>query len=128
MDIDASTTTLGGAAAQPHTGQRIAQRLDELGMTKAEFGRRMGTSRQNINSLLLRPLVPLDLLWKASLILQHDFFGELSAALHTADPRCAPPAPPAVPPHGMPPEVYADLIRAALAVVNHAMPAYPPRT
>jgi hypothetical protein len=128
MDKHTSPKATGGAAAQPHTGQRIAQRLDELGMTKAEFGRRMGTSRQNINSLLLRPLVPLDLLWKASLILQHDFFGELSAALHAADPRCAPPAPPAVPTHGMPQEVYADFIRATLALVNHAMPACAPRT
>lgn len=37
-----------------HIGQLIEQALKEQGMTKAEFGRRILTSRQNVNSLLLK--------------------------------------------------------------------------
>ena len=100
-----------------HMGNMIEQRLGELGMSKAELGRRLGTSRQNINALLRKPLPPLEQVWLACTALQHDFFADLSRQLRAADPRCAPPIPPDV--QGL----SANLIRAAMAVVNCALPS-----
>jgi hypothetical protein len=59
----------------------VERRLDEMGMTKAEFGRRINTSRQNVNSLLNKPGLDSALLWRISLALDHDFFHAVSLAL-----------------------------------------------
>ncbi len=100
-----------------HLGNMIEQRLDELGMTKAELGRRLGTSRQNINALLRKQLPPMEQVWLACTALQYDFFADISRQLRAVDPRCTPPIPPDV--QGL----SANLIRAAMAVVNCALPS-----
>lgn len=57
-----------------HIGQLVEQRIIELGMTKAEFGRRMDTSRQNVNSLLRKKNWTVDLIAAASKVLGQNFF------------------------------------------------------
>ncbi len=118
MDTTTYPPKTGAALAAPfpdilHVGDMIARRLDETGMTKAELGRRLGTSRQNINSLIRRRMPPIELIWHASKALQHDFFAEISRHLQTGDAR-----------HVQPPDVQAlsaSLVRAAMAVVNCAI-------
>lgn len=58
----------------PHMGQLIQEKLKEAGMTKAEFGRRINTSRQNVNTLLRKEYVPVDTLLKVCRVLQYNFF------------------------------------------------------
>jgi transcriptional regulator with XRE-family HTH domain len=61
-----------------HVGKLIEWRLDETGMTKAEFGRRINTSRQNVNSLLRKASLDTAYLQKISEALHYDFFKHLS--------------------------------------------------
>jgi transcriptional regulator with XRE-family HTH domain len=63
-----------------HVGKLIEWRLDETGMTKAEFGRRIDTSRQNVNSLLRKASLDTAYLQKISEALHYDFFKHLSSA------------------------------------------------
>lgn len=72
-----------------HIGQMIEQVLDERGMTKAEFGRRINTSRQNINSLLRKRTVDVMYLFQISKVLEYDFFAAYSKVLprNNASPR-----------------------------------------
>jgi len=62
----------------PHLGQAIEQRLNELGMTKAEFGRRINTTRQNVALILKKPSLDTELLWRIGIALKKDFFAVLS--------------------------------------------------
>ena len=55
-------------------GEIIAAEIRRKGMTKAEFGRRVGTSRQNVNTLLKRDSFDSDFLVRVSKLLEHDFF------------------------------------------------------
>ncbi len=64
----------------PHMGSLIEARLKEVGMTKAEFGRRIHTSRQNVNTLLRKHHVPVDVLAVASRVLKRNFFEEYVGA------------------------------------------------
>ncbi len=57
-----------------HIGQVVEQRIIELGMTKAEFGRRMDTSRQNVNTLLSKENWTVDMIASASRVLGQNFF------------------------------------------------------
>lgn len=57
-----------------HIGRLIEEQLEKVGMSKAEFGRRINTSRQNINTLLRRESLDTDLLHNISKVLGHDFF------------------------------------------------------
>lgn len=57
-----------------HIGKRIEARLIELGMTKAEFGRRILTSRQNVSLILQRSSIQVDLLERVCEVLDFDFF------------------------------------------------------
>lgn len=59
-------------------GQMIAERLKAIGMSKAEFGRRINTSRQNVSLILRKESMDTKLLQKISEVLDHDFFGDLS--------------------------------------------------
>lgn len=43
-----------------HIGRIIEDRLDEIGMSVAEFGRRIGTTRQNAQNLLKRKQIQID--------------------------------------------------------------------
>ena len=62
----------------PHLGELIEQRISDLGMTKAEFGRRIGISRQHVNSLLKKS--SFDTLYLAQIcnLLEEDFFRHLT--------------------------------------------------
>jgi len=57
-----------------HIGRLIAERIKEVGMTKAEFGRRINTSRQNVNTLLRKESLDTLVLRKISQVLSYDFF------------------------------------------------------
>lgn len=63
-----------------HLGNLIAQQLIKVGMTKAEFGRRIGTSRQNVNTLLKKQSINTDLLIIICKVLNHNFFDDLESS------------------------------------------------
>jgi transcriptional regulator with XRE-family HTH domain len=60
-------------------GNRIAEELEKLGMSKAEFGRRIGTSRQNVNTMLRRNDLNTDLLLRICKVLNFNFFLEMAS-------------------------------------------------
>lgn len=57
-----------------HIGSLIEARIKALGMTKAEFGRRINTTRQNVNTILRKHSLDAELLQRISLVLKYDFF------------------------------------------------------
>ncbi len=57
-----------------HIGELIEQRIAEIGITKAEFGRRISTSRQNVNTILKKKSLDSDVLRRVSKVLKCDFF------------------------------------------------------
>ncbi len=117
-ELTAHRRPRNGPPQDLHIGRAIALRLDAMGMTKAEFGRRINTSRQNVNSLLHKALPDMATLWWASVALEMDFFAEMSRALQARGIAGHAPAP--VPAATMHP-LSADLVKAALAVVNCAV-------
>ncbi|MCK4661867.1 MAG: helix-turn-helix transcriptional regulator [Bacteroidales bacterium] len=52
----------------------IKQRVDELGISKAEFARRINTTSQNIYGIFKRKSIDTNLLIKISQVLNHNFF------------------------------------------------------
>jgi DNA-binding Xre family transcriptional regulator len=74
-----------------HIGKLIAEVLDERGMTKAEFGRRIQTSRQNVNSLLRKKSLDTDYLLRICITLDFDFFAAYSASVNGGNPAEVPP-------------------------------------
>jgi transcriptional regulator with XRE-family HTH domain len=59
-------------------GQMIDARLKAIGMTRAEFGRRISMSRQNVSLVLRKESMDTNLLQRISKVLDHDFFSDLS--------------------------------------------------
>ncbi|MEM0996154.1 MAG: helix-turn-helix transcriptional regulator [Bacteroidota bacterium] len=57
-----------------HLGKRIADRLQDLGMSKAEFGRRINTSRQNVSLILQKESLDTRMLEKICKVLDYNFF------------------------------------------------------
>ncbi len=57
-----------------HIGIIIKQRVDELGISKAEFARRINTTSQNIYGIFKRKSIDTNLLIKISQVLNHNFF------------------------------------------------------
>jgi predicted transcriptional regulator len=57
-----------------HIGKIIHQHLEEAGMTKSEFARRINTSPQNIYGIFKRKSCDTDLLREISRVLNYDFF------------------------------------------------------
>ena len=57
-----------------HIGKIIRKSLEEKGMTKSEFARRISTSPQNIYGILKRKSIDTELLRDISTCLQVDFF------------------------------------------------------
>jgi Cro/C1-type HTH DNA-binding domain len=106
--------TFTNARPALHLGELVDRRLDECGMTKAEFGRRIGTSRQNVNTLLRKPVLTTEQLMDICVVMKYDFFAVLSEALRQTVPDCHSSA--------QTPHLSAELVRAALAVVNCALP------
>lgn len=64
-----------------HIGKLVEERIAELGMSKAEFGRRMATSRQNVNTLLRKSDWQGSQIIMASNVLKKNFFEPLSREL-----------------------------------------------
>lgn len=57
-----------------HIGKIIRQRLEETGMNKSEFARRINTTPQNIYGIFKRKSLDTDLLKEISQVLEYDFF------------------------------------------------------
>ena len=57
-----------------HIGKVIRQHLEEVGMTKSEFARRISTSPQNIYGIFKRKSIDSELLRDISRVLNFDFF------------------------------------------------------
>ncbi len=57
-----------------HIGKIIRQHLEEVGMTKSEFARRISTSPQNIYGIFKRKSIDSELLRDISRCLNFDFF------------------------------------------------------
>ena len=67
-----------------HIGKLIEDRLEMVGMAKAEFGRRIETSRQNINTLLRKNSIDSRTIFKISKVLKVNFFEILATELETS--------------------------------------------
>lgn len=63
-----------------HIGKVIRKHLEEAGMTKSEFARRLETSPQNIYGIFKRRSLDTDLLKNISRILNYDFFQYYSSS------------------------------------------------
>ncbi|MCA6365027.1 MAG: helix-turn-helix transcriptional regulator [Bacteroidetes bacterium] len=63
-----------------HIGKIIRQHLEELGMTKSEFARRISTSPQNIYGIFKRKSIDTELLREISRTLNYDFFQYYSSS------------------------------------------------
>jgi transcriptional regulator with XRE-family HTH domain len=57
-----------------HIGELIQKRMKELGMTRSELARRIGTSSQNLGKILKRGSIDTQRLFKLSEALKTDFF------------------------------------------------------
>lgn len=71
-----------------HIGKLIRKHLEEVGMTKSEFARRLNTSPQNIYGIFKRKSIDTNLLKNISIILNYDFFQYYaSGALFVSEDR-----------------------------------------
>ena len=61
---------------EPHIGLLIDAHLRKIGMTKAELGRRINTSRQNVNTFIRSQHVSTRVLIAISNALNYNFFKE----------------------------------------------------
>lgn len=57
-----------------HIGKVVRKHLEEAGMTKSEFARRLETSPQNIYGIFKRKSIDTQLLKEISNVLNYDFF------------------------------------------------------
>ena len=57
-----------------HVGHAIKKRIEELGMTKSEFGRLIGVPQQHINRILERETMETKKLYKVCQVLEYNFF------------------------------------------------------
>jgi len=55
-------------------GRLIEERVDEKGMSKAEFARRINRSPQNVNDLFKRKSIDVEFLVEIGQVLEYDFF------------------------------------------------------
>lgn len=62
-----------------HIGKAIKQRFDELGLTKTEFGNRIGVPQQHINRIFEKDSIDTKRLARICRALDYDFFGLYSA-------------------------------------------------
>lgn len=74
------------AVEKYHLGERIAQVLQNRGMSKAEFARRIYTSRQNVNALLRREDISVWQLVHIGKVLDFNFFTELIGKQSDSNP------------------------------------------
>lgn len=74
------------SAKHPALGPIIEKVLAEHGMSKADFGRRIDTSRQNVSLILKKSHFDTQLLWKICDVLDTDLFGLISQSFDGGDP------------------------------------------
>lgn len=67
-----------------NVGLAIEQRINELGITKSEFGRRIGIPNQNVNRVLSKPSIDSDKLVEVCNALDCDFFKLFSSSTGNA--------------------------------------------
>ena len=60
-------------------GMNIEQKLNELGISKSEFGRRIGIPQQNVNRILEKPNIDTERLIAISEALEYNFFSDYSS-------------------------------------------------
>ena len=71
-----------------HIGKLVRKHLEELGMTKSEFARRLDTSPQNIYGIFKRKSLDTELLKNIGSVLNFDFFQYYgSGALYVNEDR-----------------------------------------
>jgi hypothetical protein len=80
MSKKSATTT------ELHIGKQIRQHLEEKGMTKSEFSRRINTSPQNIYGIFRRKSIDTNLLQTISQVLEFDFFQYYTSGM-AGDPQ-----------------------------------------
>jgi hypothetical protein len=66
-----------------HIGKLIKNRLEEIGMTKTEFARRINRTSQNVYDIFERKTIDTGLLFKISTILDSNFFERFSLKLNS---------------------------------------------
>ena len=64
-----------------NVGLAIEQRINELGITKSEFGRRIGIPNQNVNRVLSKSSIDSDKLVEICNALNYDFFKLFSSSV-----------------------------------------------
>ena len=64
-----------------NVGLSIEQRINELGITKSEFGRRIGIPNQNVNRVLSKSSIDSDKLVEICNALDYDFFKLFSSSV-----------------------------------------------
>lgn len=64
-----------------NVGLAIEQRINELGITKSEFGRRIGIPNQNVNRILSKSSIDSDKLVEICNALDYDFFKLFSSSV-----------------------------------------------
>lgn len=57
-----------------HVGEAIKKRIEELGMTKVEFGKRIGVHQQHVKRILERDTMETKKLVKVCQVLDYNFF------------------------------------------------------
>ena len=57
-----------------HIGAEIKKRMEELNMTKTEFGNQIGVQQQHINKLLERDYIDTKKLYRICEVLDFNFF------------------------------------------------------
>lgn len=67
-----------------HIGQLIKKRLQETGMSKTEFARRINKTSQNVYDIFERKTIDTGLLYTISSILDFNFFEPYSLAIKTS--------------------------------------------
>ena len=65
-----------------HIGTLIRQQLEQTGMSKSEFARRINTTPQNIHGIFKRKSIDTDSLAQISDVLNHDFFQYFTIPKH----------------------------------------------
>ena len=68
-----------------HIGRKIEERLNQLGISKSEFARRLGTQKQNITRILKKEGCETNTLIRYCQILDYNYF-ELFMAQNRVDP------------------------------------------
>ena len=70
-------TTVNPRHKNIHYGNEVKAKVEEYGMSIAEFARRIGCSRNNVYNIFNRDFINMQLLQKISDVLDFDFIHEL---------------------------------------------------